>query len=464
MDMGTGWRRLLAVMVVLTAIAAGCGGDDGGGDEADGPPPCATAEGDATTINVPEDEDTIQEAVNAAPAGSLVLVSPGTYNEAVDVCTDDLVIRGLDRNEVILDGEFELENGIRIVEADGVAVENLTTQNYTRNGVFWTGVDGYRGSYLTAIRNGDYGIYAFGSVNGTLEHSYASGSPDAGYYIGQCYPCDALIDDVTAEWNGLGYSGTNSGGNLLIVNSVFTENRAGIVPNSQTSEGCAPQNETTIVGNLVVDNNNSDTGAIGAAIQAHWNGILVTGGNNNVIERNRVDNHERTGIAIVPRPEDDPITPLPEAFPTDCVENAEAAPEDVMADVENPLLWESTGNTVVGNVVSNSGEWELVLLTLSGEGDGNCFADNDFTGISAPPDIDTVVPCEGPQQSYEPELARFLEMADTTNNPESVPYDEVDLPDPGDLENMPDAADAPAEPAGPPRTVDLDAITVPDLP
>ena len=135
-----------------------------------------------------------------------------------------------------------------------------------------------------------------------------------------------------------------------------------------------------------------------------------------------------------------------------------------MADVENPLLWESTGNTVVGNVVSNSGEWELVLLTLSGEGDGNCFADNDFTGISAPPDIDTVVPCEGPQQSYEPELARFLEIADPTGNPPSVPYDEVDLPDPGDLENMPDAADAPAEPAGPPRTVDLDAITVPDLP
>ncbi len=35
-----------------------------------------------------------------------------------------------------------------------------------------------------------------------------------------------------------------------------------------------------------------------------------------------------------------------------------------MADVDNPLLWESTGNRVVGNVVTNSGEWDLVLLTL----------------------------------------------------------------------------------------------------
>ena len=113
----------------------------------------------------------------------------------------------------MLDGGFALENGIKVL-ADGVAVENMTARNYKRNGFFWTGVKGYRGSYLDAIRNGDYGIYAFDSTYGQFDHDYGAGSPDAGFYIGQCFPCHAVITDSISEWNGIGYSGTNAGGDL----------------------------------------------------------------------------------------------------------------------------------------------------------------------------------------------------------------------------------------------------------
>jgi hypothetical protein len=100
--------------------------------------------------------------VDQAPPDSLILVSPGVYKEAVTVTTDRLVIRGLDRNKVILDGGYSLDNGVKVLGANGVAVENMTARKFTKNGFFWTGVKGYRGSYLTATRTGDYGIFAFG--------------------------------------------------------------------------------------------------------------------------------------------------------------------------------------------------------------------------------------------------------------------------------------------------------------
>ena len=66
-------------------------------------------------LAVPEEFDTIQGAVDAASPGDLVLISPGVYHEAVNVTTDEITIRGLDRNEVILDGNFELDNGVRVL-------------------------------------------------------------------------------------------------------------------------------------------------------------------------------------------------------------------------------------------------------------------------------------------------------------------------------------------------------------
>jgi plastocyanin len=108
------------------------------------------------TRRVPEDHRTIQAAVDAARPGDLVLVGPGVYREEVKVTIPSLVIRGRDRNQVVVDGEFRRPNAISIT-ADGVAVENLTVRNALVNGLFWTGVRGYRASFVTAYNNKDYG-------------------------------------------------------------------------------------------------------------------------------------------------------------------------------------------------------------------------------------------------------------------------------------------------------------------
>lgn len=394
-----------------------------------------------TTREVPADHETIQAAVDASEVGDLILISPGVYEEAVQVPADKdgITLRGLDRDEVVLDGGFSLANGVQVVGADGVVIENMTARNYTRNGFYWTGVSGYRGSYLTAVRNGDYGVYAFESTQGQIEHSYGGGSPDAGFYIGGCQPCDAVITDVVSEWNGLGYSGTNAGGDLVIAGSTWRYNRAGIVPNSGSYEPDHPQDESTIVGNLVHDNNNGETPAIDLATTAMGNGILVAGGINNTIERNRVIDHDVTGIGVITYPE-----------------SAE-------------YLWEATGNVVRDNVVSGSGLGDIGLW-FDGEGrvtGENCFSGNDIE-TSAPEGLEDEAPCPA---VAEGDLTRgpldLGALAVTEGRPASVPYEEADLPDiaEADRPEMPDPATSPARPAiDVPFAVDLDAIEVPAAP
>ncbi len=416
------------------------------------------------TITVPDDFATIQAAVDVAEPGALILIQPGTYYEAVNVTTDNLTIRGLDRNEVVLDGRLELDNGIRILGAKGVTVENMTAMNYTRNGFFWTGVDGYRGSYLTAYRTGDYGVYVFDSINGELEHIYAAGSPDAGVYIGECFPCNAVIDDAVSEHNGLGYSGTNSGGNLLIVNSVFRFNRAGVVPNSGSYELCYPQRDTTIVGNVVYSNNQPDTPAIDVAILAMGNGILSAGGLLNNIERNLVYDHDKSGIGLVPFLEEDPNDSLP--LPQEWSKTCEESKQDTLQDPGAAILWDSAQNRVIGNVLENNRAADILVASAGTDVStlGNCFSENTFT-TTAPNNLETLAPCDatgsGDWKDGEYNVAAWL----GETHPPSVDWKIATLPTLEPHVNMPDAATAPAHPATDvPKKVDLDAITVPSKP
>ncbi|HSK36696.1 MAG TPA: right-handed parallel beta-helix repeat-containing protein, partial [Actinomycetota bacterium] len=269
------------------------------GQEVAGPELVPVERASGVTRRVPEDHETIQEAVEAARPGDLVLIGPGVYREEVKVAVPSLIIRGRDRNRVVVDGEFLRPNGISVT-ADEVAVENLTVRNALINGLFWTGVRGYRASYVTAYNNKDYGIYAFDSADGLFEHSYASGSPDSGFYIGQCHPCDAVIDQVVAERNGLGYSGTNAGGNLQIVRSVWRANWAGIVPNTLDSELLPPFRQVDIVGNRVEANHNRDAPGLPLEWGPFGNGIVLGGGNDSRVERNRVLDHVNNGILVTP--------------------------------------------------------------------------------------------------------------------------------------------------------------------
>jgi hypothetical protein len=424
--MRRGWLLLLAgTALTLNACAGPPSGEPSPAALGD-PATDSPSDWSGETRLVPQDYPTIQSAVDAANPGDLVLIERGVYREEVQVTTPGLTLRGVDRNEVVIDGQFQRPNGVSVLFADGVVVENMTAINNTSNGFFWSGVRGYRGSYLTAVNNAVYGIYAFDSSDGLFEHSLASGSPDAGFYIGQCDPCEAVITDSISEWNGLGYSGTNASSDLLIVNSVFRHNVAGIAPNTLDGELLPPFHNVSIVGNLVHDNGNVDAPALAFEWAAQGNGILLAGGGDSYVSRNRVFNHPLSGIAIFP-----------------------------MLDAN---FYMSFDHQIVGNVVQGSG---LADLTLGGPStSGNCFEDNEHAS-SLPAALELKQPCEGLRLpalfeigSTTAQLGRLFESGRGLQ-PE---IDISTIPHPGPEPGMAEPSSAPALPA-----VDVFASSAPDL-
>jgi hypothetical protein len=367
-------------------------------------------------LRVPAQYPTIQDAVNTARPGDLVLIAPGIYHEAIVVHTPSLTIRGTDRNGVVLDGrvngQVKLPDAFTVT-ANGVTIENMTARYYAGNGFFWHGVDGYRGDYLTAYDNGDYGIYAFGAIHGQFAHDYASGSPDSGLYIGQCFPCDATIDDSISAWNGLGYSGTNAGGNLTLENSQWLDNGAGIVPNTLDSERLPPQHGVTIIDNYVAGNGNTNAPAFPLEYPLLGAGIALAGGNLDYVANNHVVDNSNYGILVL-----------------------------ASLDVN---FWLASGNVVARNRVSGSGIADLALAAPSGA--GNCFADN-RAGSTLPPLLEVTHPCGSPlalNSGGDPGIAlQLLARVAYANGPHYVTRDYRTVPAPPVQPNMPNLATLPA--------------------
>lgn len=406
--------RLACLLGPLALAVSACGADGEGAGH--------------RVLTVPEQYGTIQGAVDAARPGDLVLVEPGTYHEEVVVDTDSITIRGVDRNEVVLDGRDELGNGIEVT-ASGVAVENLTLTGYRFNGVMVNGadgeyradgsgsVDGYRVDHVTTYNNGLYGIYAFAARNGTISNSYASGHPDSGIYVGQCKPCNVVIRAVTAEFNAIGYYGTNASGGVYVVESTFRGNRLGIAPNSQDAERLAPQEETVVAGNLVIGE-----GAEGAPriLQGFFGGgIAVGGGTSNTVTRNLVVGHEAYGIGLVALGPYDPI-----------------------------------GNRVEENVLEDNRIDLLYAPADRAQATGNCFVANTFA-TSWPAGIEEVMPCGA--SSPGPDVGD-PDLPDAPPDPDGPP------PAPPAQRTMPDPRTPPSGPAGAPDVPDLGAIAVPQRP
>jgi hypothetical protein len=393
---------------------------------------------------------TIQAAVNAAQPGDWVLIGPGDYHEqgspnaGVLITTPGIHVRGMSRNGVVVDGTTvgsgpctanptaqddgpggTGRNGIEVLQVDGVSIENLTACNFlgaasgnNGNQIWWNGGEGsgqigmgsYRGDFLTSSSTwfdpaspnaAQYGIFVSNARGpGVIENSYASNMADSSFYVGACANCNAVLRLVHAQNSAVGYSGSNSGGHLLIEDSEWDLNRSGIVPSSLANDdppspqnGACPENTqrscTLIRRNYVHDNNNPNTPAFGlAAGTAIGTRIDVTGGQNDTIFGNRLVNNGSWGILINDYPD-----PSPPAAPPSCqggtLNFQPPPPLNLFLGSVVPCYFHATGNRVEGNVFSGNGSFgnptngDLANAALSAPV-GNCFKGNRDVTLGQP--------------------------------------------------------------------------------
>jgi hypothetical protein len=360
----------------------------------------------------------IQQAVDAAQNGDWILIGPGDYHARADfteahhappdesgaalsVNQRGLHIRGMDRNRVIIDGtkpgsaacssdpkdqsygpmgqngQPVGRNGI-VIKASGVWVENLTACNFLGEGnqIWWNGGDGsgkigmgaWYGNYLSATTTfysankpqASYGEFASNARGpGLLSHSYASNMNDAGVYIGACQQkCHSVVTDSRFQFNALGYSGTNAGGDLVLKNSEWDHNASGIVTNSQNNDdapspqdGACPNGGTGPTGtysclfiknNNVHDNNNNHTPL--TTPSPFGSGIVIAGGRDDTVMGNRVTHNGAWGILTVPYPDFGPPPP---------VAHCEGGTPDALGP--GSCLYDDWGNQIHHNVLSSNG-------------------------------------------------------------------------------------------------------------
>jgi len=373
------------------------------------------------------------------------------------ITTPGITLRGMSRSGVVVDGTKPGygrcsakkkaqnlgrkgpngkrlgRNGIVVFKADNVTVDNLTVCNFLSgagdagNEIWWDGGDnsakigehGYWGDYLTATSTyyggeasaAAYGIFSSNSAGpGVWDQVYASNFNDSGMYVGACQQvCGMTITHAWMEYNALGYSGTNSGGSLVVEHSQFDHNKDGFDTNTQIQgDPPAPQNGDcpgkakspithtrscwVFMHNWVHDNNNPNVPEAGtASLGPTGTGMTISGGRNDTVMDNLFENNGAWGILFIPFPGGTTYQDHQSCTGTGGVVLPEfGCTYDPMADALLHNTFKHNG--YFGNP-SNS---DFGQITVSNNQPRNCFRTNAYPDGSSPSDLEKTQPTCGP--------------------------------------------------------------------
>jgi hypothetical protein len=264
----------------------------------------------------------IQAALNKAPAGALISVERGTYKGNLDIHRsvrlvghDAVIVPAAKptKNFCVAPNSFTGVTGIcvhAVFSADGqslvtpvsnVSIEEFTVQNFSGPGIVVAGVNGFRAVRDVTAHNGGGGVWVGMVSNLSLLFNRSSGNGSDGFYVSESPSSNAaIIGNIANDNVGSGIIFIDSLGGRITLNSAYG-NCSGIVVASVATPDATPSGDVSIRLNQVTANNRMcpDQSASGGAPAYGGIGIGLVGARNTVIALNDVrDNVEQAGSGI----------------------------------------------------------------------------------------------------------------------------------------------------------------------
>jgi hypothetical protein len=345
---------------------------------------------------------------------------------------------GATRRDVKIIGDQTKENVFKADRADGIVFTNFTVQYSDYNNIYVLETDGFRFQDIRSRWSNEYGFLSFVSDHGIYKDLNAYGAGDAGVYPGSGPPTEGKrfgikIIDVNAHDNLQGNSGSAASGTLYR-NNRFHDNGVGIVVDSFSSGHPGTPEDNVVWRNNDIYSNNQDYFSpelddycvapyperdpkivCPAIMVPVGTGLLIAGGNDNLIEGNRIWDHNRYGAML---------------FFVEASFRGDEEPEKQFDT--------SHGNRFVGNVMGVAPGGEAAPngtdFWWDEGGDRNCWSDNTaHQGAAITSNPGTLPACPGGENPLPTNPAKHAFLVpcatwDPEDNPDPVGCDWMNLP------------------------------------
>jgi hypothetical protein len=232
-------------------------------------------------------------------------------------------------DDVLIDGSRSKLNVFRADRADGVYLRNFTVEKSDFNNIYVLETNGFRVDRVVSRYSREYGILSFTSDHGIYENCEASYNGDSGVYPGSGpdarhgqpdahgHAYGIIIRNCDSHHNTIGYSGT-AGNGIWAYNNRFHHNSAGLTTDSfAPGHPGMPQDSSKWSNNFFYSNNfdifnaerdaycqntppaQRDPKKVCPTFQVPvGTGLLIAGGNANVVEGNYIWDNWRNGTMM----------------------------------------------------------------------------------------------------------------------------------------------------------------------